>query len=71
MEIPEIPPQDERLALGSSCCCTIGLGTIANMQKMGWWNVKIMSDPLEASRARFEKAQGFPAIDCMEAILES
>ena len=63
MEIPEISPQDERLALGSTRCCTIRLGTIANMQKMGWGNLKVMSDELEASRARFEKAQGFPAID--------
>ena len=71
MEIPEIPPQDERRAAGIACCYTIRLGAIANMQKMGWGNVKVMSDPLEASRARFDKAQGFPAIDCLEAILES
>jgi len=63
MEIPEIPPQDERRALGSTCCCAIGLGTIANMQKIAWGNFKVMSDELEASRAGFEKAQGFPAID--------
>ncbi len=70
MEIPEVPPQDERRAAGSACCCTIRLGAIANMQKMGWGNIKVISDSLEASRARFDKAQGFPAIDGLEAILE-
>ncbi len=63
MEVPEIPPQDKRRAAGSAGCCTIRLGAIANMQKMGWGNFEVMSDSLEASRARFDKAQGFPGID--------
>ncbi len=71
MEIPEVPPQDERRAAGSAGCYTIRLGAIANMQKMGWGNFKVISDSLEASRARFDKAQGFPGIDGLEAILES